>query len=116
MYKNLKPVLKIFLLDNENPIFGISSFVSLKVIFGLYFLHISATSLTVTVSFVRLKISDDKSSLSSINLKHLATSINGTKLFTCAPPAKSLKVPSCEAIFEKKFAIISILAVSVEYP
>ena len=47
----------IFLLDSENPKFGISSFVSLKIVFGLYFLHISATSLTVTVSLVKLKIS-----------------------------------------------------------
>ena len=54
-YKNLKPVFKIFSLDKEKPKFGISSFVSLKVIFGLYFLHICATSLTVTVSLVKLK-------------------------------------------------------------
>ena len=40
-----------------------------------------------------LNISDDKSSLSSINLKHLATSIKGTKHFNCLPPAKSLIVP-----------------------
>ena len=31
--------------------------------------------------FVKLNVSKDKSSLSSIYLKHLATSIKGTKLF-----------------------------------
>ena len=53
-YKNLNPVFSIFLFDSENPKFGISSLVSLKIIFGLYFLHISATSFTVTVSFDKL--------------------------------------------------------------
>ena len=58
VYKNLNPTPRIFLLDKENPKFGISSFVSLKVTFGLYFLQISATSLTVRVSLVKLKISE----------------------------------------------------------
>ena len=48
-YKNFKPLLKLFSLDKEKPKFGISSLVSLKVTFGLYFLQISATSFTVTV-------------------------------------------------------------------
>ena len=43
------------LFDKEKPKFGTSSFVSFKVILGLYFLHISATSLTVTLSLVKLK-------------------------------------------------------------
>ena len=115
-YKNLNPVLRIFLLDKENPRFGISSFVSLKVIFGLCFLQISATSLTVRVSLVKLNVSEDKSSLSSINLKHLATSIIGTKLLICLPPAKSFSVPSCEAIFENRFGIILSLVESSEFP
>ena len=116
LYKNLKPVFKIFLLESEKPKLGTSSFVSLTIILGLYFLHISATSLTVTVSFVKLKVSDKISSLSSMLLKHLATSTKGTKLFICLPPAKSFKVPFCDAILENKFGIISIRAVSVEYP
>ena len=41
----------------------------------------------------QLNISEEISSLSSIYLKHLATSISGTKLLTCLPPAKSFKVP-----------------------
>ena len=53
-YKNLKPVFKILSFDKEKPKLGISSFVSLRTTLGLYFLHISATSFTVTVSFVRL--------------------------------------------------------------
>ena len=58
LYKNSKPVLKSFSFDKENPKFGISSFVSLNSIFGLYFLQICATSFTVKVSLVRLKSSD----------------------------------------------------------
>ena len=58
----MKPVFKIFLFDKEKPKFGISSFVSLNVIFELCFLQISATSLTVKVSFVKLNVSDDKPS------------------------------------------------------
>ena len=53
-------------------------------------------------------------SFSSINLKHRATSINGTKLFICLPPANNFIVPSWEAIFENKLGIISILIVSEE--
>ena len=114
LYKNLKPVFKILLLDSENPKFGISSLVSFKISLGLYFLHISATSFTVTVSFVRLKVSDEISSLSSIFLKHLATSIRGTKLLICLPAANRLIVPSCDAIFENKFGIILMRVASVE--
>ena len=102
------------LFDIENPKLGISSFVSLSSMLGLCFLHISATSLTVTVSLDKLNNSRLISFFSSINLKHLATSISGTKLLICFPPAKSLNVPFCEAVFAKKFAIILILAVSVE--
>ena len=47
--KNLKPTFKSFLFDNVYPRFGISSSVILTVTFGLYFLHISATSLTVAI-------------------------------------------------------------------
>ena len=53
---------------------------------------------------------------SSMNLKHLATSIKGTRLLICLPPANSFNVPSCEAILENKLGIISILIESVEYP
>ena len=49
-YKNLNPVFKIFLFEREKPKLGISSFVSLKITLGLYFLHISATCLTDIVS------------------------------------------------------------------
>ena len=94
LYKNLKPVFNIFLFESEKPKLGTSSFVSFKVVFELYFLHNSATSFTVIVSFVKLKVSDEISSLSSIFLKHLATSIKGTKLLICLPPAKSLISPS----------------------
>jgi len=114
LYKNLKPVFKILLFDKENPKLGISSLVSFKTILGLYFLQISATFFTVIVSLVKLNISEEISSLSSMYLKHLATSTRGTKLLTCLPPAKSFMVPSWEAIFEKRFGIISIRAVSVE--
>ena len=55
-YKNLNPVFNNFLFDKEKPRFGISSFVSLKLTFGLCFLQISATSFTVRVSFVKLNI------------------------------------------------------------
>ena len=103
-----------FLFDKENPKFGTSSLVSFNVIFGLCFLHISATSFTVSVSFVKLNVSDIISFFSSINLKHLATSINGTKLLICLPPANNFNVPSWEAIFENKLGIISILIESVE--
>ena len=85
-------------------------------IFGLNFLHILATSSIVALSFETLNISFLISFFSSMNLKHLAVSINGTKLFNCLPPPKSLIVPSCEAIFENKFVIIFNLIVSVEYP
>ena len=102
------------MLDNENPKFGISSLVSLSLIFELCFLQISATPLTVIVSFVKLNISDLILSFSSINLKHLATSIKGTRLFICLPLAKSFKVPFCDAIFENRLGIISILIESVE--
>ena len=88
LYKNLKPVLKIFLLDNENPIFGISSFVSLKVTFGLCFLHISATSLTVTVSFVKLKISNERKR--KIDRELLAPDTK--KLFKILPDFKPKKI------------------------
>ena len=47
----------------------------------------------VQVSFDILNISEEISSLSSIYLKHLATSIKGTKLLTCLPPAKSFNIP-----------------------
>ena len=104
----------LFLFDNENPKFGTSSFVSFNFILGLCCLHTSATSFTVKVSFVKLKISDLISFFSSINLKHLATSIKGTRLLICLPPANSLIVPFCDAIFENKFGIMSILVESVE--
>ena len=87
-------VFRIFSLESEKPKLGISSLVSLRLTFELCFLHISATSFTVTVSLVKLKISEEISSLSSINLKHQATSINGTRLLTCLPPANNLSVPS----------------------
>ena len=96
------------MFDNENPKLGISSLVSLNSILGLCFLQTSATSLTVTVSFVKLNVSDLMLVFSSINLKHRATSIKGTKLFICFPPAKSLRVPFCEVIFENKLGIIAI--------
>ena len=81
-------------MESEKPKFGTSSFVSFKITLELYFLHISATFLTETVSFVKLNISDDMSSLSSIVLKHRATSINGTKLLICLPPANNFIMPS----------------------
>ena len=58
---------------------------------GLYFLHIFATSFTVTVSLVKLNSSLLISVLSSTNLKHLATSIKGTKLLICFPPENNFK-------------------------
>ena len=64
--------------------------------FRIIFFANIATSLTVIVSFVKLNISDF-SLLFSINLKHLATSIRGTKLLICLPPA-TLKFH-----FEKQF-------------
>ena len=103
-----------FLFDKEKPKFGTSSFVSFKVILGLYFLHISATSFTVSVSFVKLNISELMSFFSSINLKQRATSIKGTRLLICLPPENNFNVPFCEVIFENKFGIISILIESVE--
>ena len=103
-------------MDKENPKLGTSSFVSFSIIFGLCFLQTSATSLTERVSFVKLNVSELILFFSSMNLKHLATSINGTKLLICLPPANSFKVPFCEAIFENKFGIISIRIESVEYP
>ena len=64
------------MLDNENPKFGISSLVSLSLIFELCFLQISATPLTVIVSFVKLNISDlilsfEQKALSFLTLKIL---------------------------------------------
>ena len=78
LYKNLKPVFKIFLFDKENPKLGISSLVSFKVIFGLYFLQISATSFTVTVSLVKLNISEEISSLYKMPKKIKMTVNEGT--------------------------------------
>ena len=75
-----------------------------------------ATSLTVSVSLVTLNISELILFFSSMNLKHLATSITGTKLLICLPPANNFIVPFCEDIFENKFGIISILIESVEKP
>ena len=51
------------------------------------------SSITVTVSFVRLNSSLVISFLSSTNLKHLATSIKGTKLLICLPPENNFKTP-----------------------
>ena len=103
-----------FLFDKEKPKLGTSSFVSFKMTLGLCFLQISATSLTVTVSLVTLNISELILFFSSMNLKHLATSITGTRLFICLPLANNFIVPFCEAIFENKLGIISILIESVE--
>ena len=75
------------------PRLGTSSFVASNFTFGLFFLHNSATSFTVTDSFERLKISFLILSFSSINLKQRAASISGTRLFSWFPPPKSLIVP-----------------------
>ena len=104
------------MFESEKPKLGTSSFVSFKVILGLCFLHTSATSLTVKVSLVKLNISELILLFSSMNLKHLATSIKGTRLLICLPPAKSFKVPFWDVILENKFGIMSILIESVEYP
>ena len=59
-------------------------------------------------------ISEFKSLFSSMNLKHRATSIKGTKLLICLPPAYSFKVPFWDEIFENKLGIISRRIVSEE--
>ena len=46
------------MFEREKPKFGISSLVSFSKILSLYFLQISATFLTVIVSFVTLNVSD----------------------------------------------------------
>ena len=40
----------------------------------------------------------------------------GTKLFNCLPPPKSLSVPFCEVIIENKLGIMFNLVASFEYP
>ena len=82
---------------------------------GDIFLHISATLLTEILSLTTLYICLVKLLFSSKNLKHLTTSIKGTKLFNCSPPENnfiSLVVRDYYYAFTAKlYNIFSILVI-----